>query len=122
MTRTLTTSGACVLKAGTGVNSRFLSGVTTEDDWDDYINKAEAIVSSTSRRDWVTLYSGLDANTKLILDGIVSSISAMLAIQYDMSGYTSRAEAQTMLDVLRDDITRSMTLIKDDKVITFLGA
>ena len=33
----------------------------------------------------------------------------MKIINYDMSGYTSRVEAQTMLDVLKDNINNFFT-------------
>jgi hypothetical protein len=37
-----------------------------------------------------------------------------------MSGFTSRAEAQTMLDVLRDGALRGIILLRDKKVEDFL--
>ena len=42
-----------------------------------------------------------------MLSDIASSYVAKEMINYDMSGYTSREEAQTMLDV-NDDVIRSI--------------
>ena len=44
----------------------------------------------------------------------------MQAIQYDMSGFSSRIEAETMLDVQRDMAMRGLSLLKDKKVTDFV--
>ena len=40
----------------------------------------------------------------------------MKIINYDMSGYTSRQEASQMLNVLHDNFSRNLAMLKDDNV------
>lgn len=67
---------------------------------------AEAFIFASTRTDYVTNYSSVNAEAKKILSDVASSHAAQIWINYDMSGYTSRAEAQTMLDV-NDDIKKA---------------
>lgn len=108
-----TTSGAIIAKAGLNANSTAtLSGVMLSK-WND---QAEAVINTTTRKDWTTNYSSIKTNFKGILDDIASDMVAMRIINYDMSVFTSRTEAQTMLDVLRDNISRNLEVLKDQKV------
>ena len=115
MVVTLCTSGAVVLKAGVGANE------ILDTEYTQLINQAEGVIATVSRVDWVAVYSTLDINIKLILEEAASNLAGMYAIQRDMSGYTSRAEAETMLDVLNAGANRAMSLLRDDKQKTFLG-
>ena len=45
----------------------------------------------------------------------------MDAINYDMGNYNSRAEAETMLDVLDNNIQRGLSLLRDQKRKTFIN-
>lgn len=110
MSFTLTTSGALVLKAGANasqaatLSGSFLQGVCDE---------AEGEIITETRRDWITSYSALPDGVKKILSKTTSALGAMMIINYDMSGYTSRTEAQTMLDVLKDSASKNMQILKD---------
>ena len=108
-----------VFKAGKNVDSNikvsgaFLTQISEE---------AEALINSTANIDLVAVYSTLSTNTKKVLQDAAGSYGAMQLIQYDMSPYTSRAEAEIMLDVLHDKLTRCLALIKDDNLKTLIGA
>ena len=119
MTTTLCVSGACILKAGKNVSSD-LTGTTSDAKWTTLINEAEAYLNTITRYDLVGNYASLDAENKKILEMVCSDIAAMYGIIYDMSGYTSRFEAQTMLDVLRDKITDNVKLLQDKVHTDFL--
>lgn len=109
---TLTTSGAVALKAGTNVNSTIIaSGAAVSE----AIAQAESFTTMTARIDFVDDYTTYDNNFKKVLDDAVSSYAAIALINYDMSGYTSRAEAQTMIDVNWARWNECMKLIKDKK-------
>lgn len=56
------------------------------------------------------------------LTGIGSDLCAINAIQYDMSGYTSRTEAETMINGLRDSALRGLSILKDKKNRDWLHA
>lgn len=115
MSWTLTTSGACIAKAGLNAN---VSGALLQR-WSD---EAEGSLSTIGRYDWVANYGTIGANFKPILDDAASDMVAMKIINYDMSGFTSRLEAQTMLDVIRDNLVRNLDALKDDKNRELMGA
>lgn len=103
MSWTLCASGAAITKAGLNRNTDVSMSGAVMDAWSD---QAEGVIVARTRKDWVDDYANVDAHVKFILDDVCSSIIAKQIIAYDMSGYTSRAEAQTMLDV-QDDVVRS---------------
>jgi len=110
MTTTFCVSGACILKAGKNVSSDF-TGTSADTKWTQLINEAECYINVVTKINYIDNYSSLNADKKLLLQNVCSDICAMYAIQYDMSGYTSRFEAQTMLDVLRDRINEDLKLL-----------
>ena len=97
---------------GAGLNST-LSGSTILAKWCD---QAEGELCALTRRDWLTLSGSTLASYAPFLSQAIAARVGMKAINYDMSGYTSRVEAQTMLDVLRDIWNTSIEALKDDKV------
>ena len=61
--------------------------------------QAEAYLSNLVKSDLVTNWATLDATYKLLFTEYVGRHSAVMAIQYDMSGFTSRVEAEDMLNI-----------------------
>lgn len=116
---TLATSGACILKAGVNVNPLF-TGTSAHPNWEILILQAESYVNAIGRKNWTDDYATLNEDVKYILEDITSNISAMYAINYDMSGYTSRQEAQTMLDVLWARIQVNVKQLKEQEDVTFI--
>ena len=114
MAVTMCTSGAVVLKAGANAT------VFTDAQYTQLINQAEAVINNMTRIDYTAAYSGLSSGAAVLFEEVCSNLAGMYAIQYDMSGFTSRFEAQTMLDVLRDGAMRGLQLIKDKKVTDFI--
>ncbi len=115
---TIALSGPTLLKAGANVSSVMTTGAAGE--VDTFIDQAESTVSVLSNKDWIAAYSGLSANIKLILEETVSNLAAIYCIQYDMSGYTSRGEAEDMISVLRDAALRNMSLLKNKNKQDFM--
>ena len=111
---TLSTSGAVKLKAG--ANAPTLTGAQYEI----LLEKAEAFVAMQSKYDWVTNEAAIPANTREILQEATAKLAAIDTINYDMSGFTSRLEAQTMLDVLWSKVVEIINLLRDDKFRTFV--
>ena len=105
---TLCTSGAALDKAGTGRSSA-VSGAMLQE----YSNLSEGTVNFLSRQNWSS--TPATANFSGAVAEAVSDHIAMKIINYDMSGYTSRTEAQTMLDRLRDSFSANIEALKDDK-------
>jgi hypothetical protein len=87
----------------------------------DYVTQAESIINVMTRHNWSDDYSSLNADVKGILKQIASDLAAIYVIQYDMSGYTSRTEAEDMINVLRDSALRGMSILRDKKQQTFVS-
>lgn len=110
MSWTLCTSGVAITKAGSNVNESVISGVLGY--LADYSDLAEGMFCMKTRKDWITnppsnLISGAIADA-------VSDLIAIKAINYDQSGYL-KGEAQTMLDVLKDNSDTIITDLREDK-------
>lgn len=108
----LCTSGSAVLKAGANANSTITISGSALAEWS---NEAEGAICTITRKDWVADYSAVKANFRPVLADLASDMIGMKIINYDMSGYTSRAEAQTMLDVLDENINRNIKALIDEK-------
>lgn len=80
-----------------------------------YIKMAEGRVCLDTRYDWVTNYSSVSDIGKEILRDAVAAYAAIKVIEYDMSGFTSRQEALTMINILwaiyRENVSQ---LVKDN--------
>lgn len=85
-----------------------------------YIKMAEGFICAQSRYDWVTNYASLSTIGKEFLRDLCSSLAALYVVNYDMSGYTSRTEAQVMLDVNYTMVVDGINLIRDDAFKDFI--
>ena len=112
----MTTEVEIQQKAGAGVNAAAFT--TTEMTAANL--RAESLVCCILRYDASTNYGTLQTFAKLILNDICSSFAAIEAICYDMSGYTTRIEAEDMINVLRDGMLRNLAIIRDMKVREFI--
>jgi len=89
----------------------------------DFISQAESEINAVTRYNWSDAYSELNVDVKGILKEAASNLAAIYVIQYDMSGFTSRIEAEDMINILRDGYLRCIQILKDIKSQTFiLGA
>lgn len=112
---TICLSGSVKLKAGANV------GTLTPAQYDEIIGEAEAFVCTASRYDWVSDWATLSGSVAgPIVKEAVSSWAAINAINYDMSGFTSRQEAQVMLDVNWSKVVECVNLLRDDKFRSFV--
>ena len=112
MSWALCTSGAALYKAGANASSTVTASGAILDEFSDM---AEATVCAVTRKDWVADIALQTANFKPVLADVTSDLIAMKIINYDMSGFTSRIEVQTMLDVLKDNSTRTLEVLKLDE-------
>lgn len=89
------------------------SSDVTADQKSDFVKQAESFINSMTRENWTDKYSNLNEDVKAILSEAASNLAAMYVINYDMSGFTNRLEAQTMLDILRDGAFRCISLLRN---------
>jgi hypothetical protein len=124
MATTFCVSGAAIFKAGKGINANLSGGtlkVSGDVLADHFINQAESLINVHTRYNWTDNYSGLNADTKKILEEVASDLAAIYLINFDMSGYTSRVEAEDMINVLRDASLRGLSILKDKKSQDFIN-
>jgi len=112
---TLCDSGAVKLKAGTNVSTAL-----TPAHYLQLINQAESFITTTSRIAWSGAFATLDVDKQSILSDVCSSKAAMGAINFDMGGYTSKREAETMLDYNNDIVTKGLALLKEKQQTDFI--
>jgi len=101
-----------------GANASAVSN--TETYIDDFTTQAESEINALTRVNWSDIYTTLDADVKAVLKEAASNLAAMYVISYDMSGYTSRLEATTMLDMLRDSYLRALGVLREIQVQRFV--
>ena len=87
----------------------------------DYMTQAESLINATCRYNFSDNYSTLNVDVKNILKEVASNLAAIYVIQYDMSGFTSRVEAEDMINILRDAALRGLSILRDQKVVTFIN-
>lgn len=104
-------------KAGDGANTT----VNTETYINNFVTQAESEINVATRHNWSDAYSGLNVDVKGILKQAASNLAAIYVIQYDMGGYTSRREAESMINILRDGYLRCIALLRDLKSQDFVS-
>lgn len=116
--------GDMLAKAGAGVSTTLNAATDTTFTYSNsFITQAESFINVAAKYNFSDTYSSLNVDVKGILREAASCMAAMYAIQYDMSGYTSREEAQTMLNVLSYRFQDCLAQLKEkDKTAFISGA
>ncbi|MGR3175077.1 MAG: hypothetical protein ACUZ8N_10815 [Candidatus Scalindua sp.] len=113
---TLCTLADAVNKAGTNASS----AGTNESLVSDFVIQAESLINSATRKNWTDAYSGLNEDIKFLLNQMTSDLAAINIITYDMAGYTSRVEAESMINVYRESFNRGLFFLLDQQVEDFM--
>ena len=106
-------------KAGANVNATAITIAET----DKHVLQVEAFINGFCRfnfSDKVT--AGMNVDFQGILEEVSTALCAIYAINYDMSGFSSRAEAESMMTTLRDAAFRGLGQLKDKKTQDFINA
>ena len=88
---------------------------------EDYLTQVESQINAVTRFNWSDAYAGLNTDTKGLLKEVASNLAAIYVIQYDFSGFTSRIEAEDMINVLRDAALKGLSLLRDKKIKVFMN-
>lgn len=102
-----------------GANASSVSNV--EAYINDFMTQVESFINVTCKVNFSDTYSSLNADVKGLLKEVASDLAAMYVINYDLSGFTNRVEAETMLDVLRDRAMKGLELLKDKAKTDFMS-
>ena len=82
--------------------------------------QVESSINCVTRFNWSDAFTGLNPDVKGILAETESDLVAIYLIQFNMAGYTSRVEAEDMINVLRDAALRNLALLRDKKTQDFM--
>lgn len=104
-------------KAGSGASAT----ANIEAYINDFMTQAESIINAMTRYNWSDKYSTLNIDAKGVLKAAATDLAAIYVILYDMGGYTSRREAESMINFLRDDFQRNISILRDTKTQTFIN-
>lgn len=108
------------IQAKAGINANTTSKAVAATDV--YVLEIENYINTVTRYNWSDNYAGLNVDVKYLLMNVGSDLAAMYVIVQDMSGFTSRQEAQTMLDFLRDRVNEGIKLLQDKVNTDFMKA
>ena len=114
-THIMTTEAECKQKAGAGVSASFSDAMYTAAGL-----QGESLVNCVCRYNFSDTWATDNVDVKGLISDVVSSYVAIQAICYDMSGYTSRIEAENMINVLRDGLLRGLGILRDIKIRDFI--
>ncbi len=103
-------------KAGTKANATAKATAAT----DVYVLEVEGFVNAATRFNWSDAYSTLNVDVRDMLKEITANLCAINVIQWDMSGFTSRIEAEDMVNILRDAALRGLAILRDKKSQEFI--
>jgi hypothetical protein len=117
MVTTFTISGACIKKAGIGINEQLSAGTILLSGSnfivDTWINDAECQINVATKRNWTDIYSSLNADVKDILRKATSALVANDCIAYDPSGYPSTERTTLIMDKNDNDYNECIKILKD---------
>lgn|SRR3990167_1210715 len=103
-------------KAGVGASSVSKAEAYVND----FMMQVESFINVVTRYNWSDNYSTLNVDVKGILKECASNLAAIYVIQYDLSGFLSRAAAEDSINVLRDAALRCLALLRDKKTQDFV--
>lgn len=83
--------------------------------------QAESYLNNLTRNNYSDSYSGLNTNVKLILSEYVARYTAIAGIAYNMAGFTSRVEAEDMINIHLFRMNKIEKLLIDQKTVTFVN-
>lgn len=83
----------------------------------DYMTQAESYINAATHKNWSDVYSTLNVDVKGILKEAASNLAAIYAINYNMSGFTSRAEAELMIKVLYRRLKDCIEVLKGNAFV-----
>lgn len=90
------------------------AGIIASGGWiERYINAAEQTICTETNIDYLTNYASAGTALQGTLKICAASHAAKSIINYNMKGYTTRAEAITMLNVNYEDFSRTLKVLKD---------
>lgn len=82
--------------------------------------QVESYINVVCRKNYSDAYAGLNADVKGILSLIESNLVAIYIISYNMEEYTSRVEAEDMVQILKTEADAALKVLQDKESQTFI--
>lgn len=101
-----------------GANASVVSN--TEAYINDYMTQVESQINVAVRFNFSDAYPTLNTDVKGILKEAASNLAAIYVISFDMSGFSTRTEAENMINILRDGALRIISILRDKKQEDFI--
>ncbi len=109
------TSDEILVRAGENYDTS-----VTESRINDLAAQSESEINAVTRYNWSDAYSTLNADVKRLLSVASACHCAIAIIAFNMAGYTSRTEAEDLINVNRDTYLRIASMLRDKKTRDFL--
>ncbi len=117
MVGTLCSSGQAIVKAGIGVSASVPATA-----WDEFIEEAEGYLNALTKYDLVTNWAASSGQAvSPMLTEYCARAAAVQGVQYDMSGYTSRVEAEDIINVHIYEMAKINAVLAKADVQDFMG-
>ena len=118
----MASTGAVMFKAGANCNWQTHDGLTSGARIAFAVDEAESYINTNTRINYTDTFSTLNADVKAILQDTCACHAAITLINYDQSGYTSRQEALTMINILWGKMMENIRLLREKKNTDFINA
>lgn len=82
---------------------------------------AESLINAFCRYNFSDNYSTLNVDVKSILSQTQAKLIAIDVITYNLACFTTRTEAEDMINILRDAVLRNLSILRDKKVQDFIN-
>ena len=102
-------------KEGANVSSAVTDAMRTA-----WLLQVESYINVLCRKDFSTGFSEVSERVRSLLTEAATCFCAVYAISYDMSGYTSRIEAENMINILLYRFNKDVDLLEDQKSVTYM--
>jgi len=107
------------IQARAGLNANATSKAVAATDV--YVLNVESLINCLTRYNWSDAFTaGLNADVGGILTEASACLCAIYVIQWDMDGFTTRIEAEDMINILRDKALFAISILRDKKVQKFI--
>jgi hypothetical protein len=110
------TSDEILVRAGENYDASI-----TEARINDLASQSESTINAMTRYNWSDAYAGLNADVKRILSSASAAFCAIQIISFNMAGFTSRTEAEDIINIQRDSFLRDVSILRDKKTQDFMN-
>lgn len=100
-----------------GANASTTPDQTMIDTW---IEQAEGLINTAAKFNFIDGFAGYDTDIKLILEMATAAVAAISLIAYDPSGYTSRYEAELIMDANWSQYEECIKRLKEKEFKDFI--